>query len=96
MAISGRCGDTEVLEWEWRGHFRGCFTVLGHLAFVAVVIGTYSPSNIKFLNKKDVCSRHCPLSENEFLVSSDLGMLFGGRQFPSASLLCGFHLRSQD
>lgn len=58
MAISGRCGDTEVLEWEWRGHFGGCFTVLGHLAFVVIVVGTYSPFNINFLNKKDVSSRH--------------------------------------
>lgn len=65
--------------------FWGLLLLLGHLAFVVVVVGTYSPFNI-----------NCPLSKNEFLVSNDLGMLSGGRQFPSAPLLCGFHLRSQD
>lgn len=77
------------------GMFGGCLKVLSIWPLLLLLVFILHLT-LKFLNKNGASSRHCSLSKNRFLVSNDLGALFGGRLVPSALPLQGFHLSPQD
>lgn len=94
MAVSGRVrGHRDPGVGIERTFWRLPYSA-GYLAFV--VVDTYSSFNIKFVNKKDASFKHCPLSENGFLDSNYLEVLFGGRETPLVPPLWGFHFSHQE